>query len=142
MVETLPGLCPVRVASGPDAGPYPAQPHVRHRSSSTPKHTPAETPPAPARGPESPVSCAAPLMTLLWLPHMREKKNPSTCVTVPCVGASRSGTGREWRDQDHHLQQVGMRPAESSCSAMSPRTGPHQSYQALLLWRRFLIFSV
>lgn len=116
LVETLPA-CARACRQWPDAGPYP-QPHV---AIAVDPSTPPETPPAPVG--RSPCR-APPVDDVLWLPHMRE---PLDMRTVPC-GSFEEWDRREWREQDHHLQQVGLRPS-SSCSAVSPRTGQHQSYQ-------------
>ncbi|XP_073941171.1 uncharacterized protein [Choristoneura fumiferana] len=117
LVETPPA-CARACRPWPDAGPYP-QPHV---AIAVDPSTPPETPPAPVgRSP-----CRAALVDdVLWLPHMRE---PLDMRTVPC-GSFEEWDRREWREQEHHLQQVALRPA-SSCSAMSPRASQHNSYQA------------
>lgn len=112
-----PPACARACRPWPDAGPYP-QPHV---AIAVDPSTPPETPPAPiGRSP-----CRAALVDdVLWLPHMRE---PLDMRTVPC-GNFEEWDRREWREHDHHMQQqVALRPA-SSCSAVSPRTGQHQSY--------------
>lgn len=111
-----PPACARACRPWPDAGPYP-QPHV---AIAVDPSTPPETPPGTVgRSP-----CRAALVEdVLWLPHMRE---PLDMRTVPC-GSFEEWDRREWREQDHHMQQVALRPA-SSCSAMSPRTGPH-AYQ-------------
>lgn len=115
VVETPPA-CARACRPWPDAGPYP-QPHV---AVAVDPSTPPETPPAGlARSP-----CRAALVDdVLWLPHMRE---PLDMRTVPC-GNFEEWDRRDWREEGHHMQQVGMRPS-SSCSAMSPRGGMHPSY--------------
>ncbi|VVD02139.1 transcription factor MafA-like [Leptidea sinapis] len=116
LVETLPP-CARACRQWPDAGPYP-QPHL---AIAVDPSTPPETPPAPLG--RSPCR-AGPAEDVVWLPHMRE---PLDMRTVPC-GNFEEWDRREWRDQEHHMQQVALRPA-SSCSALSPRTGLHPSYQ-------------
>ncbi|GBP44965.1 Transcription factor MafA [Eumeta japonica] len=103
----------------PDAGPYP-QPHI---ATAVDPSTPPETPPVPlGRSP-----CRGGLADdVLWLPHMRE---PLDMRTVH--GTFEDWDRREWRDQEHHIQQVALRPA-SSCSGLSPRGPPHPSYQPSL----------
>lgn len=125
LVETPPA-CARACRPWPDAGPYP-QPHV---AIAVDPSTPPETPPAPPSagaggGGVGRSPCRAALVDdVIWLPHMRE---PLDMRTVPC-GTFDEWDRREWRDQDHHMQQVALRPA-SSCSAMSPRGSQHHSYQ-------------